>query len=347
MRHRVVLSFTLASTLLCSIAGAQSGDRALAETLFDDAKRLQGQGKLDDACPKYDDSFKAYPGTGTLLASAACYEQAGKTATAWARFGEAMASARRAGQDDRAEQAEQRRAALEPKLSRIEVVVSDALRGLPGLEVKVGERVIPPSAFGLPVPVDPGNVKVVATASGKGTFEKEVVVSQAARASVKIESLPEGASSGEPAAPAAAAGPSSAPEADAGTTSASTSSSSSQRVWGFVTGGVGLLGIGAGVALNMMARSDVEAAEADCAPNSPERSCVVPTIASASDRTHYLATAQDKATASYVAFGVGGALIVTGVVLVFTAPSSESASATRLVPAVAPGFAGLNLSGNL
>ncbi|HVJ15475.1 MAG TPA: hypothetical protein VM686_08540, partial [Polyangiaceae bacterium] len=82
----VVLGLSLA---LPAAARAQSNDRTLAEALFSEGKRLQKEGKLDEACPKFDDSYKAFPGTGALFNAANCYEQAGKTATAWGRYGEA------------------------------------------------------------------------------------------------------------------------------------------------------------------------------------------------------------------------------------------------------------------
>lgn len=67
----------LAGLLLPLTASAQSKDRALAETLFTDAKRLMEAGKLDEACPKFDDSYRAFPGTGTLINAAALLRESG------------------------------------------------------------------------------------------------------------------------------------------------------------------------------------------------------------------------------------------------------------------------------
>lgn len=60
---------------------------------------------------------------GTQIALASCYEKLGKTASAWAEF-RAAASAAVKVHDKRQQFAEEHAAALEPKLSKIAVVVS-------------------------------------------------------------------------------------------------------------------------------------------------------------------------------------------------------------------------------
>src|SRR5262245_23511913 len=74
-----------------------SADKAAAEALFNHAKQLVKEGKLSEACPKFEESLRLDPGIGTLLYLADCQEKAGKTASAWARFLEAAAAAKAAG----------------------------------------------------------------------------------------------------------------------------------------------------------------------------------------------------------------------------------------------------------
>src|SRR6185369_16874031 len=117
---RAAIAMGISAALLASGAARAdlSSDKAAAEALFNHAKQLVKEGKLSEACPKFEESLRLDPGIGTLLYLADCLEKSGKTASAWARFLEAAAAAKAANQADRETKARQRAAALEPKLSR-------------------------------------------------------------------------------------------------------------------------------------------------------------------------------------------------------------------------------------
>ena len=83
-------------------------------------------GKYDDACPKLEESQRLAPAIGTKFNLADCYEHTGRLASAWAAFLSVAASAKNANQGAREKAARDRAAALEPKLSRLAVVVPDA-----------------------------------------------------------------------------------------------------------------------------------------------------------------------------------------------------------------------------
>src|SRR5437868_1261848 len=97
MRRSAVL-LPAALTFVASNLGAQSaGDKATSEALFSDGRKLMADKKYGEACPKFEASLKLDPGLGAMLNLADCYEKNGQTASAWAEFREASASARASG----------------------------------------------------------------------------------------------------------------------------------------------------------------------------------------------------------------------------------------------------------
>src|SRR4051794_10726019 len=84
--------FTANAAFSQGTGGSSSG---IAEGLFRQAQKLLGEGKIHEACDAFAASQKAEPAVGTLLNLAACHEKEGRTATAWAEFDDAIATARR------------------------------------------------------------------------------------------------------------------------------------------------------------------------------------------------------------------------------------------------------------
>ena len=101
-----------------------ASDKAAAESLFDDGKRLYQEKKFAEALPRFEASERLDPGVGTLLYLADCYENLGRTASAWATFREAASVAKVAGKADRERVARERAALLDAKLYRLTVSVA-------------------------------------------------------------------------------------------------------------------------------------------------------------------------------------------------------------------------------
>jgi len=97
-RSMKIGTITVAALLSVSVAApslAQSAaDKATAETLFDEGRRLLVQNKLPEACSKFAESQRLDPAIGTQLNLGDCYERTGRLASAWAQFREASAAAR-------------------------------------------------------------------------------------------------------------------------------------------------------------------------------------------------------------------------------------------------------------
>lgn len=169
--------WVLALVLSTSAAVAQgSGDSAaLARELFSQARALMESGDFAAACPKFAESQRLDPGGGTLLNLALCNEKLGKTATAWAQFNQAIIIARRDGRADRETFAKEHVEALAPHLSRLTIQVPPAARA-PGMRLELNGVEIGQAAWGDPLPVDPGEQEILATAPGKIDRRTKVTV---------------------------------------------------------------------------------------------------------------------------------------------------------------------------
>jgi hypothetical protein len=190
-----------------------SGEVALAETLYRTARDLMAAGNHEEACPKFAESYRLDPATGTLLNLAACHEAQGKFASAWVEFTDGAAAARRDGRADRVQYAEQHLKDLEPKLSYLTVTAAPGV-DTGSLQITIDGASMGSAALGVRAPLDPGPHVVAVKAPGKRDFSQTIVLGAAAdQQSVTIPALedlpqaaPDPALGTAPAAPVGAAG---------------------------------------------------------------------------------------------------------------------------------------------
>jgi hypothetical protein len=277
--------------------GAQTSNKATAEALFTEGRTLATSGKCAEAIPKFQASQKLDPGVGTLLNLAECYEQVGKTASAWAEYREAISLARLAGSKEREELATERAKALEPKLSRLAIkVTGDAS----GVTITRDGEAVDSAELGVAIPVDPGKHVIEASAPGKQKFSQTVEIGDSADSKViEIPALAEG--TGEQGLP-----PDQPP--------ASKSDGSSQRTIGLIVGGVGVVGVAVGAIFGLQAGSKWDDAKAECEDYPYD--CGSKGVSLADD-------ANSAATISTIGFIAGGVLIAGGATLFLTAGSSD------------------------
>jgi tetratricopeptide (TPR) repeat protein len=254
-----------------ALAEPSASDKAAAETLFVDARKLLAAGKYQEACKALAESQRLDPGVGTLLNLGRCYEKLGRTASAWSTYREAAAAARAANQGAREKNARLAADALEPKLPKLTIVVMGAETN-PRLEVRRDGAVVPPSMWGMAVAVDPGEHLFEASAPDRKPWRTQIVAEKGKPLTVTVPAL-------EPDPKAAAAAPTqmSAKSGKAETTSApahvpepappSSSGVGPQRVVALVVGGAGLVSMGVGGYFAMRANSTYDAADCDKATN--------------------------------------------------------------------------------
>jgi serine/threonine-protein kinase len=333
---------------VCPAAVAQSPtDKAAAEVLFEEGRRLMNDKRFAEACPKLADSQRLDPGVGTLLNLALCFKKNGQTASAWSTYREAAAQARTVGQADREKLARDEAASLERTLSRLVIEVPSAVASTPGVEIKRDGAPVPQGLWGLPSPVDPGVRVLEVSAPGKKALRIEVKVDGGAVVARAVVPALEDAGSApgapaSPGAPAPAAPVAVSPTPGAGAPPA-TRSGSGQRMIGYVVGGVGVVGLAVGGVFGAMTLSKNEQA-LDVCPDYPEDACSADDV----DRhERFVADAKSNRTLSYVGFGLGGAALLGGIVLIVTAPKGVEGQSTgvRFTPHVARGEVGLGMAG--
>jgi hypothetical protein len=303
-------------------ADASLQDRAAADALYEEAGKLIEANRWADACPKLEASLKLDPGIGTLLRLGYCYERTGRTASSWSSFNEATAMATKAN-DKRAKVAAEGVKRLEPTLSRITIEVAPE-NAAAGLEVRRDGTVIHAGAFGTPVPVDPGVHAFEATQPGKQKWTTTITVEpKPGVTTVRIPALQD------------------APPEDKGA-AGSASPWGPQRVAGVAVGGVGLVGVIVGGIFGGLTLSKSGSSKAHC------NAAITICDATGVDLQQ---TARTTAHAADAALGLGAAMLVTGVVVFLTAPSSDAVSAprrrswVRLRPTAGLGVTGASVQG--
>jgi hypothetical protein len=270
-----------------------SDNRALAETLFFAGKGLMEAKRYHDACIKLAESYRLDPAAGTLLNLAVCHEAEGKTASAWGEFRQALADARRMNRPDREQLAQDRIKALEPDLPFLTITVPADVRKLPGLSVKRNGVAMNAPTWDTELPVDPGTVEIVTTATGYKPRTQTIDLQKQEHKSIAVQALE-----------LAPIDPNTIPFW------------TPRRRVGALFLGVGVVGVGVGAWQGLSAISDKKDSDNQCPTIDGERRC-----------TQAGADAMSKArTASWISdigFGVGAAALVVGSYFFFTPGGAE------------------------
>ena len=317
-----------------ALAQATPQDQAVAQSLYDEAKKLMAASKWTDACPKLEESQRLDPTPVTEFYLADCYERAGRTASAWTTFLDLAATEHKSGGAKAAERekvARDRAKALEPKLSQLVIDVPAAVR-VPGLVVKRDGEVVREGQWGAQLAVDPGKHTFEASAPGKKTWTTTQDVQGAGTATtVHVEVLADAPAEAPPPASPAGTGalPATPPAAD-------TTSSSPLRTVGLVVGGVGVAGLAVGGIFGAMALSKNSSANSGHCGGSlgSANQCDSTGVSLRSDAVNF-------GNISTIAFIAGGVLAAGGATLFLLAPSGH----VQAAPAVGTSGAGVLVRG--
>jgi len=310
------------------LARAAGTDAAAAEVLFRDGKQLMANGDFNHACPKLAESYRLDPATGALLATALCYERAGKLATAWATYTQAASRAKAEGSPDREQSARSKANELEAKLDKL--VVNVAAGNPPEILVTRDGVTIGEAEWGVAIPVDAGTHVVEATAAGKTSFSTEVTARGTSTSRVTVPVLADAAPGATAAAPDSESPPPPAREEPA---KDGAPFWTPLRIAGATTAGLGLVAVGVGTVFGFRALS--LNSDSNAHGHCDENDHCDPTGVELRNE------ARDAGTISTIAMASGAVLLAGGITLFAVgAPSSQNASIS-IRPSLAGGSVAL------
>jgi hypothetical protein len=340
------LALCCAAVSLPAQAHAEAGaaQKAAAESLFDDGLKAMKSGHFSDACPKLEESERIDPAIGTLLYLGECYEKTGRTASAWATFREAASAAQAQGETERTRVAAARADRLQPSLSKLTLKVAPETAQLATLQVTRDNVPVAKALFGVAIPVDPGKYRIVASADGYERYEADLEVS--ANGDSKSLEIPALAAASAPPMAAPSAGSASAgPGAKASLLPPGNPETSPEpsgnglRTAAYVSGAIGIVGLGVGSYFGLRAISKNSDAK---------RHCPGGNVCDDAQGESLTNDAQSAALVSNIAIAAGAALVVTGVVLYLTsAPKQQTETSARLSlrPLLSHNLAGIGFGG--
>jgi hypothetical protein len=321
----------LAVTLLASLPARADSPivedlRAQADAAFDEGKQLMDSGQPALACDKFARSQRLDPRLGRLLNLAFCHEVVGKTASAWREYNDAMALADQKGQTEREDFARERAAAIVKNLSFVRFDIPEN-----AVALEVDGAWIARDRWATPMPLDPGDHKIVVSAPGKTTRRTAVMVGESpgmqlvAIGPLGEDSLAIAGDSPPPgraetgSSPATANGPPASPRRGA------------SRLPVFVAGGVAAAGLIVGAAFGV----EVLVKKSDADGHCEDKVCDTRGWSLVSD-------AKSAATVSTVGFGVAAVGAAVAASLLLLAPRRPP-SAARFTPLVGPRMAGIDM----
>jgi len=152
-----------------------SAQTAEAEVLFREGQRLMKEEKYSEACEKFEASERMEPASGTEINLARCREKNGQTASAWAMYIKAAASAKKEKNDVRVTEAKSRAKELSEDLVYLTIEVP-AEAELDDLVIKRNKVAIDRELWNQKVPVDPDEYTITAEAPGHKKWSEQITV---------------------------------------------------------------------------------------------------------------------------------------------------------------------------
>jgi len=295
---------------------AQQKEGSRAERLFREAREDMKRQEYATACTKFAESLDLEARPGTLLNLSVCEEKRGHLVESLRHQRAAIAKLPEG--DERAAAAKEREEDLERRVPLLTVKLRS---GTPQeMRVALDATVISPEQIGNPISVNPGS-HILRIAIRPGQMRSSnVTIDEAERKEIVLDP----------------------PRSDPQRNDEEQRGGEPLRTWGYVVGGLGVVGlaIGTGFAISAKRQDDDARKEPHYYPDTGTGSFCDQTCASKNQ------DARSSVTIGYGALGAGAALVGAGLAMIFLAPSSNRDSPKVSVrPAAGPGVAGLQMGG--
>ena len=294
-----MLACVVVVTLLGSArASAQSEDVAAAAELFRQGRAAMEAKNFDVACPKLEESLRMDPHVGTEISVAECEEATHALATARAHWQHAADRARALG-DARAAVAEERLAAIDPRVPRLTLRLPDGAGK--DVVVKRDGVVLGAASLGVPLPVDVGSHVIEVTSPTRQAVGVTVDLEEGEKREVLLRLGPE-------LPPVTSVVENPAPGASTAAEPSQTKPPPSPL--GYLSGGLGVGGVTVGAIFGVLALGDYKDADNLCPQH---QGC---SDAAMTARSH----ADSGAWVANVGIAVGVVGIAVGAYYLFLAP---------------------------
>lgn len=313
---RAALLLLVVASASAWVAPARAGGEPTgpSKALFDEGRAALERGDYALACQKFAESQLAEARVGTLLNLALCYEKRAMLVQAHETWRGAQGLASELG-DDRADVARKRADEMLPRVPLLTLTLEASAPA--GTTVRWTDsyqtepKLVGDGEFGKPFPVNAGTVRLLVEAPGRQARTHELAVAEYDRTKFVVAVGPLvatdlGPPGDKPAPPVGQRAPP-PPAVDRA------ESTSPWTVTGFVIGGVGIVGLSLGAVFGGLAMS--KQSESDCNKDS---------VCDTQAGVDLQEQAIDMATASTVAFVIGGTLTAAGIVMILAAPDPST-----------------------
>jgi tetratricopeptide (TPR) repeat protein len=326
-RARIRPPLRVVLALVLSAGTALAGGTAAADALFREALAAAQSGNYAKAVEKFKASYELEPSPGALQGMALAEEKLGKLAAAHAHYRELVERSKAKQDKKRLKLAQERIAAIEPKLAKL--TLTAAASPPDGATLELDGTEFPLAALGSELPTDPGAHVIKGSAPDGASFEKKFTLSEGQKQFVTVawQAAATSAAAKDPGEP-----PPTLPKETAPSDEPKGHKSSLGTV-GLIVAGAGVVITGAGAYFYLQSNKTFNDVNDRC----PSGRCD-PALQTDVDR------GKRDETLGRIGLGLGGAAVVTGVVLfVIGNGQAKEQSSARVVPYV--GSRSLGLSG--
>lgn len=323
LTHAAVAIMIVGSWASPALADDSAHDKAVAA--FQEGRKYIEANNCDAAVTKLRESLSFEPSVGARLSIAECYEKSDPLA-AWRALKDA-ANLAYLNHDDRLALAETRAATLEKRLPTIRVNVPQSMLEVPGFELRVDGELVDKFQY---------RSGVIATKPGKHIVEanaplrhwsEQITSETGGNTQVNVQLERESCST------APASGPA------GGVAVTRENPGGTRRTLGLAIAGVGVVGLATGAVLGILTLNKKSKIDDGCGGNAG--ACLAPPGSLDAERE----SAKTSATISTASFIVGGAALIGGGLLYFTAPTGSGTAKVRVAPRVATDGGGMGLEG--